>query len=226
MSSTDMDNFGGRVRRLRKIRGMTQADVARAFGVTRAAVLQWERGTTLPTAGKLEVLARVLSTSVSYLLTGDTDKLSHPELSDAPPALREVPIVSYVVAGEFTDISDAYATGDGLDFVSTSLTLGPNTFALIIEGESMLPEFRPGDRIIVDPSATPRPGDFVVARLDAEDRATFKKFRARGADTDGVDIIDLVPLNEDWPTLRIDADNPGRIIATLIEHHRRFRRQS
>lgn len=219
-----MENFGERVRRLRKLRGLTQAEVARTFGVTRAAVLQWERGMTQPTADKIEILAKVLATSVNYLLTGDADKFSHPELSDASPVLKEIPIISYVVAGDFTDISDAYATGDGLDFVSTGLQIGPNTFALIVEGESMLPEFRPGDRIIVDPAVPPRPGDFVVARLEKEDRATFKKFRPRGADHNGIDVIDLVPLNEDWPTLRVDAINPGRVIGTLIEHHRRFRR--
>jgi len=61
--------------------------------------------------------------------------------------------------------------------------------------------------------------------LEAEDRATFKKFRPRGGGSQGVDIIDLVPLSEYWPTLRIDADHRGRVVATLIEHHRRFRRQ-
>lgn len=30
-------------------------------------------------------------------------------------------------------------------------------------------------------------------------------------------------LNEDWPTLAIDVDNPGHIVATMIEH-RRYRR--
>ncbi len=37
-------------------------------------------------------------------------------------------------------------------------------------------------------------------------------------------VIELVPLNEDWPTLTISTDNPGHIIGTLVEH-RRYRRQ-
>ena len=93
----------------------------------------------------------------------------------------------------------------------------------VIDGESMAPEFAPGDKILVDPDVTPRPGDYVVAKLDEEEKATFKKYRPRGRDAAGEEVVELRALNEDWPTLVIDARNPGHIVATMIEH-RRYRR--
>lgn len=94
----------------------------------------------------------------------------------------------------------------------------------MVKGGSITPEFRRSDNIFVDPAAAPQPGDLVVAKLDNEDEATFKKYWPRGSDAKGSPIIDLVPLNEDWPPLRIDAEHPGHIIGTVIEHRRFLRR--
>jgi len=82
-----------------------------------------------------------------------------------------------------------------------------------------------GDVVIIDPGVRPLPGDFVVAKVEADDSATFKKYRPRGADESGVPIFELVPLNEDYEVIRISAANPGTIIGTMMEHRRRRRRR-
>jgi SOS-response transcriptional repressor LexA len=88
----------------------------------------------------------------------------------------------------------------------------------------MLPDFRPGDYVIVDPDAPVRPADVVVAKLDRDQSETVKKYRPRGDDADGCPIFDLVPLNPYYPTLTADAWNPGRIIGSVVERRRRLRR--
>ena len=85
----------------------------------------------------------------------------------------------------------------------------------------MEPEFKEGDTIIIDPDIKPSPGDYVVAR-NADQEATFKKYRPRGRNAQGIDVIELVPLNEDYPILRSDV-SPLEIIGTLVEH-RRYRK--
>jgi SOS-response transcriptional repressor LexA len=80
-----------------------------------------------------------------------------------------------------------------------------------------------GDLVIIDPSVKPRPGDFVVAKLANEDEATFKKYRPRGSNPDGGEIFDLVPLNEDYHTIRVDQDRPGFVVGVMMEHRRRRR---
>ena len=47
---------------------MTQAELAKAVGVSQAAVAQWENGQTSPTVSKLKQIARVLKCKVGDLL--------------------------------------------------------------------------------------------------------------------------------------------------------------
>jgi len=44
-----------------------------------------------------------------------------------------------------------------------------------VEGESMLPEFKPGDRVVVDTTVQPQEGDVVVLRQPREDRLIVKR---------------------------------------------------
>jgi SOS-response transcriptional repressor LexA len=85
----------------------------------------------------------------------------------------------------------------------------------------MEPEFKEGDSIIIDPDVKPSPGDFVVAK-NAQEEATFKKYRPRGVNEQGEQVIELVPLNDDFPSLRSDY-TPLQIIGTMMEH-RRYRK--
>jgi transcriptional regulator with XRE-family HTH domain len=57
-----------RIREGRKRLGMTEQQFADAIGVSRGAVQQWERGTTLPKRGHQIALARKLGTSVVDLM--------------------------------------------------------------------------------------------------------------------------------------------------------------
>jgi SOS-response transcriptional repressor LexA len=137
------------------------------------------------------------------------------------PDLRRVPRISFVQAGLWTEASDPYAPGAGDDYLLTQLALGPHAFALTLRGESMEPEFKEGDTIIIDPDVKPMPGDFVVAKNSREE-ATFKKYRPRGINEYGELVIELVPLNPDFPSLRSDH-TPIQVIGTMMEH-RRYRK--
>lgn len=86
----------------------------------------------------------------------------------------------------------------------------------------MLPEFRPGDRVIIDPEMSPSPGDFVVAKNGREE-ATFKKYRPRGINVEGNTVFELVPLNDDYPTMRSDTEHL-EIIGVLVEHRKKYRK--
>jgi SOS-response transcriptional repressor LexA len=138
-----------------------------------------------------------------------------------PPGLRRVPRISFVQAGVWTEAVDPYALGAGDDYLLTQLDLGAHAFALTVRGESMEPEFKEGDSIIIDPDVKPSPGDFVVAK-NAQEEATFKKYRPRGINEQGEQVIELVPLNDDFPSLRSDY-TPLQIIGTMMEH-RRYRK--
>src|SRR6188472_2484220 len=63
--------------------------------------------------------------------------------------------------------------------VSTAVSdsIGKNAFALQIKDESMMPEFRINDVIIVDPYTGPKPGDFVVALIEVDQEVVVRKFK-------------------------------------------------
>lgn len=90
----------------------------------------------------------------------------------------------------------------------------------------MEPDFVQGDIIIVDPSISPSPGDFVVAsRVDplcGGLEVTFKKYRLRSYNSRGQMVFELSPLNPDYPTYVSDADKLT-VIAVLVEHRRKFK---
>lgn len=135
---------------------------------------------------------------------------------------RAVPIISYVQAGMMLEVVDPFTLGDGFATILTDVDCSAFTFALEIRGDSMEPDFREGDRVLIDPKVQPRPGDFVVAK-NASDSATFKKYRPRSTGPEGQLIFELVPLNPDYPTLRSDVDDL-RIVGTMVEH-RRYRKR-
>lgn len=136
----------------------------------------------------------------------------------APIGTRKIPLVSYVQAGEWTETVDSYHPGDAASWIFTDQELSVSAFALEIKGDSMLPEFKPGDRVIIDPAVRPNPGDFVVAK-NGDHEATFKKYRPRGVNEHGDQVIELVPLNPDFPSIRSDT-SPLTIIGTMMEHHK------
>lgn len=226
--------LGKTLRALLDRRSATAADLARYVGVSDTAVKYWLDGTTHPdkiAAGYMRRVARFFNTSVDALYTGDAAKenISEPEgaWSLPSPAARSIPVISYVEAGVWSDVSDPWPKGDGMERIQVDPALAgvlsPVAFALVVEGRSMEPEFVDGDIIVIDPHVAPQPGDFVVAKLDRDERATFKKFRSRGLDSEGNPAFELVPLNEDFPTLRVDASNPGHVIGVMVEHRRRRR---
>lgn len=164
-------------------------------------------------------LAEILGVSLEWLVSGD-GRITN---NDTSPKFY-APVVNKVQAGLWADVISPPSLPDGIRYIE--LDTKPQGFALALEldGESMLPEFKPGDIIVVDTGLHPLPGDFVVALIDNDNQATFKKFRPRGEDEQGDPIIELTPLNEDYPTLHINAKSPGRIVGTMIEH-RRYRRR-
>jgi len=221
MANGSQSSLGDRIRAARESARLSQQAIADHFGVSAQAVSQWETGSTRPGTARIATLARLLGVHLEWLLDGQGSQAASGDPAErGAAATTTVPVIDYVTAGSWSEVVDPFMPGGGFDYIGTDLVISASAFALIIDGGSMAPEFEAGDKIIIDPTVTPRPGEFVVAKLDATDEATFKKYRPRGRDDNGVDIIELVPLNPDWPSLLIDAGHPGRIVGTMVEHRR------
>jgi len=82
--------------------------------------------------------------------------------------VRLVPLVGMAQAGSRGFFDDAgFPAGAGWDEIPFPELADEHAYALEITGESMLPVYRDGDRIVVSPAATVRRGDRVVVKTVA-----------------------------------------------------------
>lgn len=192
------------------------------FGEKAARTLEEAAGLaplTLDTVGAIDVV----------ILDGKLELIDAPlvpyDRNVTPAALghRPIPVISAIQAGAMREIAEPYAVGAGYATLYADDEYSRWAFALEIEGESMLPDFRPGDFVIIEPEWEPRPGDCVAAK-NCKEEATFKKYRQRGTDEKGNVVFELVPLNSDYPTVRSDQESLT-IIGVMAEHRRKTRRR-
>ncbi len=217
---TDVKTFPERLKWARERKKWSQAELGRRAGLSQGAIGNYEKGERDEPRNLIQ-LAEALGVHPKWLLkgTGPRDVGEPSNVAPAAIGTRKIPLISYVQAGQMAEGLDF---GGELEYLLTDLDLGEHAFALEIKGDSMLPEFKPGDRIIVDPDVAPLPGDFVVAKNGSHE-ATFKKYRPRGISITGKTIFELVPLNEDYESMRSD-ETPISIVGTMVEH-RKYRRR-
>lgn len=108
---------------------------------------------------------------------------------------RLVPLVGMAQAGSRGFFDDAgYPAGTGWDEIPFPELGDEHAYALEVSGDSMLPVYRDGDRIVVSPAATPRRGDRVVVKTLAGE--VLAKQLAR-LTAQRVDLKSLNPAYED-----------------------------
>ena len=212
-------HVGNQIRIRRKALKMTLEELALQVDGDTGGLSRLERGKQGYSDEKLRNISAALGCSVADLFAGAEGATN---IGPAPLGSRRIPLISQVQAGYMTEAIDPYTSGDADDWLITDLDLSSNAFALEIKGDSMLPEFSPGDRVIIDPAVKPDPGNFVVAK-NGDNEATFKKYRPRGVNERGEEVFELIPLNEDYPSMRSDITHI-QIIGTMVEH-RRYRKR-
>ena len=210
-----MSNLGENIRRLRTAKGFGQNEFARMAQIDPGNLSKVERGIHALISPSIERIAATLGVTVAQLLADDHNVVL------APDGFRRIPVLDYVQAGAWVGVAPGFRDGEMQDYILTDQDYSPATFAMVLRGNSMSPEFNEGDRVVIDPSITPHPGDFVVA-VNGGGEATFKQYRERGTTKDGKDIFELHPLNPVYKDLRSDEVHI-RIVGTMREHHRRFR---
>jgi len=78
---------------------------------------------------------------------------------------RMVPLIGMAQAGSRGFFDDAgFPAGNGWEEIAFPELADEHAYALEVSGDSMLPVYRDGDRIVVSPSTSPRRGDRVVVK--------------------------------------------------------------
>lgn len=136
-------------------------------------------------------------------------------------SIRYVPLLNFVQAGEFCEYHDDAISDEFRPIFGEGY--GENVYWVSLEGDSMEPDFKSGELVLIDPDVQPNPADYVIALRKGEKKVTFKKWRPRGFDEKtGEEYSQLIPSNENYPI--IDSRfTPFSICGVAIERKQMLR---
>lgn len=197
------------LRAARKAANMTQAEVGKVVGVSPNGYSYWESGKVKIDHESLEKLAALFDVSVDYLL-GRTDIANEkptriPELGTVPAG---IPLEAIEDIIDWEEIPAAMCAG------------GKEYFALEVKGDSMWPDYLPGDVVIVRKTPHFNSGDICVVYINGYN-ATLKQVRQT---EEGLAVI---PKNQQYPPRTYSPDEvrtlPITIAGVVVELRRKIK---
>lgn len=199
-----------RIKQARQIRGLRQQDLAKQVGVSQSTLSHWENGINEPDIGAIRKMCSILDVSSEYLL-------GLAAVSEAPSESVTVPVLGSVPAGIPLE-----AIEDVLDWEEIPAAMcngGKEYFALKVQGDSMWPDYLPGDVVIVRKTPCCETGDVCVVYINGYD-ATLKRVELHD---DG--SLAIVPKNQAYPPRTYTADEvrdlPISIAGVVVEMRRK-----
>lgn len=210
---------GNNIKRLRKQLGYSQTQFANLLHVTQGAVSQWEIGATRPDTEQLITISKMFDVSMDSLTDGPEDiKKMEPRKGTRKDYIT-IPVLGSIPAGiPFEAIEDVL---DWEDLAVEDTMPGKEYFGLRITGDSMEPEYRSGDTIIIQQQDHCNSGDDCAVMVNGDD-ATFKRVRLQE------NGLILQPLNPKYETRFFSTeeiqDLPVRILGVCIEIRRRIKK--
>jgi transcriptional regulator with XRE-family HTH domain len=205
-----------RIKKWRKVKGLSQGKLAEAVGVSRAAINQWEKNTPKLRDHHIMALARALGRPESTFTPFGGDTVTGPE-----GRKHSIPLLHWEDLKHLREGKVHTAALKKQSYVEVSKDISKRAVMLVVHDDSMEPEFRVGDEIIIDPEVLPRDSDqypdFVLVRVgDGEE--IFRRYVGRRGGA-----YDLVAENPEWETYSVNSRHPGEVLGTMVEHRKKRR---
>lgn len=222
------EKIGLRIKQERTSKKLTMkalAELTDNLNISR--INNYERGERTPGPEEIKQLAKALEVSPSFLMCLSDDRqgsfktpgfggllpiLDHKSACDPVLAIQRIKDESYSEKIELIPISSAVQD-----------RIGQNAFALVVKDESMIPEFKFDDILIVDPNTQPNPGDFIIIRLENESEVIIRKFKQLSASKEKPEF-ELIAINSDWPDVKISKEFNEIFIGVVISLFRTIKR--
>jgi SOS-response transcriptional repressor LexA len=218
------EQIGYRITIERKAKKLTQAELAKlAGGFRQSRINNWEKGIRTPGLEEVKQLALILEVSPAFLMCLTDDKeventknshgaliplLNHRQACDANMVIEKIREQEYSA---------------NVIFISVSTELLPqlseNAFALKMLDDSMIPEIRLNDIQVIDPSVSPKPGDYVAVKISDNPDAficQFKKLSYTSSE------FELLTLNDNWPNLKVNESMQVKILGKMVQNIRGY----
>lgn len=187
--------FTEKIKDLRQSRGLNKRQMAELLELPYTTYNNYEIGVREANSDVLKKISKTFGVSVDFLI--DNSEFVYGNINLPTPQIIddnvEFPIIGDVAAG-FDKIAIEDWTGDKIQIPSTYLK-GRNKdefFVLRIKGDSMYPEYRDGDKVIVlKQNAVDYSGQIAVA-IYGNNMGTIKKIEYKK------ECIKLVPINPQY----------------------------
>ena len=211
--------LGARIREARQAQGISQAALAELCGWEngQGRVGNYERNEREPSLSDIQRIAQEAGVRPEWLLTGagsashGAADLGAGNTSPGPEIVQYLPLISWVRAGEWTEIEDPYEPGTYEKLILVTRRYSNRAYALRLDGDSMqAPDgdsFPSGSIICVEPMQQAKNGSYVVIRLESSNEATFKQLIIDG------DRQYLKPLNPRYPIM--ETTEPATICGVV-----------
>jgi len=170
-------SIGGIIRTAREDRGWTQADLANRVGTKQQTIEKIEQG-KIKYSSYFPRIALELSLDIVKLIPDLATKSTPPALipeSDLRSGHRDFPVHAAAQGGR----GELIVSADPVSWVMrpTPLVGVTRAYGVIVVGDSMVPEFWPGDTALINPHLPPERGETYVFYSEnggGEVRATIK----------------------------------------------------
>nr|WP_325298436.1 LexA family transcriptional regulator [uncultured Dysosmobacter sp.] len=196
----------------RKAKGLTQVEVARAIGLTQNGYSYWENGKAKIDRDQLLKLANLFDVSVDYLLGNTTT-------TNTGSKIVRIPVLGSIPAGIPLEAIEEII--DWEEIPESMCAGGKEYFALEVKGDSMWPDYLPGDVVIVRKTPCFESGDVCVVYVNGYD-ATLKQVKSQD---DG--SMTLVPRNQSYPPRTYSKEEvmalPISIAGVVVELRRKIK---
>ncbi len=225
---TNIKNLiGQRIQSERKAKGLTQAKLAElAGGLKQPRINNWEKGIRTPGAEEIKQLASVLEVSPAFLMCLTERKQPHPldrnYVGAFVPLLHSEQVDNpqyWIQAIQ----DDEYEEEVVFIPITTELAkiVGKNAFALRVDNDSMEPELRLNDVLIINPDFTPKPGSFVVVKSENNPEVIIRRYKQVSI-SKVTQQFELLAINKNWPDIHSNELVDCKILGTVFYLNRQM----
>ena len=182
--------------------GLSQEELAKKVGVSKASISRWESGDiSNMRRDRISKLAEALRVSPLSLLEEETEGLKDSAMA-MYAHFRAVPVYETVAAGFGAHASDEIV--DWMPCRIASEREAEETIGIIVRGDSMEPKIESGDVVQVHRQDMVDSGDIAVILIDGEEGVVKKIVFGDG-------FVELVSLNPAYPPRRFDGEEMNRL---------------
>ena len=194
--------FGERLRAARKQKKLTQKELAKLINAAHNSISNWENDQNKPDPDTIQNLCWALDVQPNYFFgeTQTNETLPSPRIATD---VVSFPIITSVAAHyDSMSFNESGVAGDSVEIPEKYLRGRPASDYCVmrVKGDSMYPDFRDGDLVLVLLQATlNRPRDIGVIAY-GDDEMTIKRIDY----VMGEDWLELIPINPTYPPKRIE----------------------